>query len=207
MAISLAHAHIKPYYRKTITYLTKVFVTLGYFCQTVHAVFFPQPASMETLSHPVTVNQNGRALQTSSFRTVAYLCIGNHIRCWPTPSSTKSSSSFKDKKWYKAITVTSLSTVTIVTFQNFFMVAWLHSWYVSLTVFVATFRNDVTIMVVSPVSRLVMLSANILNSSVLLSSCLIKSWNYLQIGVSFLTDIRISFTLFSLVCPLILSDL
>ena len=64
--------------------------------------------------------------------------------------------------------------------------SWLHGSIVDksiLIVFAATFSNDVLIMVVLPISRWVMLSANILNSSVLLLSCLITSWNFLQIGV------------------------
>ena len=56
--------------------------------------------------------------------------------------------------------------------------SWLHGCIVDksiLIVFAAKFSNDVVIMVVLPASRWVMLSSNILNSSVLLLSCLIKS--------------------------------
>ena len=118
MAISLAYVHIKLYYHKTITYLTKISVTSGYFCHTVHAVLFPQSANMETVSNKVTANQNGRALQTSFYSIAAYLCIGNHLRCWLTQISTQSSSSFEEKKWYKAFMTTSVSNVTINTFCN-----------------------------------------------------------------------------------------
>lgn len=55
-------------------------VTSGYFCHTVNAILFPQPANMETVSQPVTTNQNGRILQTSSFGITTYLCTDNHLR-------------------------------------------------------------------------------------------------------------------------------
>lgn len=102
MAISLAYVHIKPYCRRSITYLTKVCVKSGYIYHTAHALFFTRPADMETVSHPVTANQNGRVLQTSPFRIAAYLCTGNHPRCSSTPIFTQDSSSSKEKKWCKA---------------------------------------------------------------------------------------------------------
>ena len=43
-------------FRKDIL-LLKTCVTSGYFCHTDHAVPFPQPANIETESHPVKANQ------------------------------------------------------------------------------------------------------------------------------------------------------
>ena len=143
MAISLAYVHIKPYCRRSITYLTKVCVKSGYIYHTAHALFFTRPVDMETVSHPVTADQNGRALQTSPFRTATYLCTGNHPRCWSTPIFTRDSSSSKEKKWCKAVSTTSVSLLTEILWSRhqkryfcffmeaticFFMVAWLHSW-------------------------------------------------------------------------------
>ena len=47
-----------------------------------------------------------------------FLCTGQNLQCWPTPISTQSSSSFKNKKWCKAITTTSVWTKKISNLQN-----------------------------------------------------------------------------------------
>jgi len=47
-------------------YLTNAFVTAGNISQVFHDVFFPWPANIDTVSHPVKVNHSGSALHTSS---------------------------------------------------------------------------------------------------------------------------------------------
>ena len=74
---SLSNQQIKQETFHTSTNLANTAVALRKFLQTCHAVFFPRPANIDTVSQPVTENQNGRALQTSSFKHSAYLCMGN----------------------------------------------------------------------------------------------------------------------------------
>lgn len=155
-------------------------------------------AKRETVSHLVTTNQNGRALQSFFFRNAAYFSAGNYLRCRAASISTESSSGCKEKKRYKAIMTTSVSTVTIDTFRNSLLEtsrtgdrkllsasSWLHcciAYKLVSAVLAATSSNDVVIMVILPVPRWVVLTANILNSSFLLPSChlmkLSASWGF-----------------------------
>ena len=53
-------------------YRTKDLVTFGYDSQTFQAVLLPRPENIDTVSQPVSLNQSGRALHSSSPSKRAY---------------------------------------------------------------------------------------------------------------------------------------
>ena len=120
-----------------------------------------------------------------------YVCIGSRRRCWSTPISTQTASNLKEKKWHIKNTTTSVSTVAANTRFTPLIHASINCttmrlsasiqlddlWYLMLQ-FDSTFENLVVTICVGQLILLKLLEI-IWKSSVLLSSHLIKSWNFL----------------------------
>ena len=60
-------------HNKNLANLTKVSVTSGYIPHTFHAVVFPLPANIDTVSHPVNAHQKNRDLDSYSPSNFPYM--------------------------------------------------------------------------------------------------------------------------------------
>ena len=180
---------------------------------------FPRSAKIETESHPVKVTQKGITWHISGCNVSTYKWLGSHLRFFSVPISINSSRRSKLKKWHKANTTITMSTVTInnllktlfeasiACYSKLLSVSsWLKGWNADKSpskLFEITSSKWVAMISTIFAGISVILIVRILNSFVLISLFFKNTWDFFAIGVSFLTDILTPISRPSLVCPLI----